>query len=78
MDALIAYSAEPTGPEWFYESDFGARYGLSMSGSHKKLNMMLRAGLLEKWKGRILGNPGQKCKYRLKQPAHKKGLQKRG
>lgn len=76
MDAIAAKTKEPMGPEWFYEQDFSSRYGLSQAGGHRRLNIMVKAGMVEKWKGRALGCNAPKCKYRLKQPAQKKSLQK--
>lgn len=66
LDALIKQNEEPKGPEWFFTEEFSERYKLSTTHSHAKLKKLLRMGLVEQWKGRVIGKNGGCCsKWRV-------------
>ena len=65
LDALMKADPEPTGPEWFTIGQFAVRYDLTHGGAAYRLGRMERAKQVVKWKGRIVGSTGVKCKYRL-------------
>lgn len=65
LDALMKADPEPTGPEWFTIGQFAVRYDLTHCGAAGRLGKMERAKQVVKWKGRIVGGTGVKCKYRL-------------
>ena len=66
LDAMMKTDPEPTGPEWFTIGQFAARYDLSHAGAAVRLNKMERTKKVVRWKGRVAGSCGVKCKYRLK------------
>lgn len=65
LDALMKADPEPMGPEWFTIGQFAVRYDLTHCGAAVRLGKMERAKQVVKWKGRIVGSTGVKCKYRL-------------
>ena len=69
MDALMANEKEPNSPEWFTPAQFERRYNYARATASHKLRAMHIAGQLDKWKGRIPGQPGVAIKYRLKKAA---------
>lgn len=51
LDAIMAGSREPMGPEWFTAQDYAKRYGFSTFKAHKDLARMTANGVTEMWKG---------------------------
>ncbi len=66
LDALMKTDPEPMGPEWFTIGQFAVRYDMTHAGAAVRLGKMERAKNVVKWKGRVAGCSGIKCKYRLK------------
>ena len=67
LDAIMAKEQEPTGPEWFTQDDFEARYGFCCKTAWAKLKGMVKAGTLECWTGRVEALNRKGCKYRFKE-----------
>lgn len=67
MDAVMKQDAEPVGDGWFSTQEFADRYKISYRNSYNRLEAMYRAGQVERWRGRRIGQSGgQFSKYRSK------------
>jgi hypothetical protein len=64
MDAMINQTKEPMGEEWFYASDFAARYNLSIGRASSRLRELAGLGAVEAWKGCGGSHKRTTCKYR--------------
>ena len=66
LDNIMANEAEPMGPEWFTIYEFCERYKLTHQTSRKRIDDMVKVGILDKWTG-VVSSLGKKaCKYRMK------------
>ena len=65
LDALMKSEPEPTGPGWFTVDQCATRYGISIPGAQQRLNKMLSAGTVKRWKGVTASTRRVTTKWRL-------------
>ena len=66
LDALLNYSKEPEGPEWFTTREYMTRYACSEATARNSLKKLIDAGSVEVWEGRIASTGKSGHKYRVK------------
>lgn len=68
LDALMAATATPTGPEWFTAYDMAARYNCTPVQADRRMMKEVRAGKATKWIGVGRGPAGKNvtiAKYKM-------------